>query len=66
MEYEKKDIKKAPKVKKGVYKVEGGYAFWDKKNDVEYTFEKDVIVIRKKIVNQFLKIIRVNIKALTN
>ena len=38
MEYEKKDIKKAPKVKKGVYKVEGGYAFWDKKNDVEYTF----------------------------
>ena len=40
MEYDKKDIKKAPIVKEGVYKVEGGYAFWDKKNDVEYTFEK--------------------------
>ena len=41
MEYDKKDIKKAPIVKEGVYKVEGGYAFWDKKNDVEYTFEKE-------------------------
>jgi len=44
IEYNKKDIKKAPKVKvqkEGVYKVIGGYAFWDKKNGVEYTFEKE-------------------------
>ena len=44
MEYSKKDIKKAPKVKvqkEGVYKVDGGYAFWDEKNGVEHTFEKE-------------------------
>ena len=46
MEYSKKDIKKAPKVKKvekleGVHKVDGGYGFYDKKNDITYTFEKE-------------------------
>ncbi len=42
MEYTKKDIKKAPKVKKveeGVHKIGEGYGFFDKKNDVTYTFE---------------------------
>ena len=44
MDYSKKDIKKTPKVKvqkEGIYKVAGGYAFWDKKNGIEYTFEKE-------------------------
>ncbi len=44
MEYEKKDIDKSPKVKevkKGIYKVKGGYAFMDKKNNTECTFEKE-------------------------
>jgi len=44
MEYSKKDIKKAPKIKKqkeGVYKVTNGYAFWDKKNNTECTFETE-------------------------
>ena len=44
LDYSKKDIKKAPKVKQqkeGIYKVQGGYAFWDEKNGVEHTFEKE-------------------------
>ena len=44
MEYSKKDIKKAPKVKvqkEGIYKVDGGFAFWDEKNGVEHTFDKE-------------------------
>ncbi len=44
MEYSKKDIKKAPKIKapkEGVYKVANGYAFWDKKNKTECTFETE-------------------------
>ena len=44
MEYEKKDIDKSPevkKVKKGIYKVKGGYAFMDEKNNTECTFEKE-------------------------
>ena len=46
MEYSKKDIKKAPKVKKvvkpkeGIYPVgKDRYGFWDKKNFVELNFE---------------------------
>tara|TARA_B100001093_G_scaffold275822_1_gene263578 strand:- start:1138 stop:1320 length:183 start_codon:yes stop_codon:yes gene_type:complete len=46
MEYTKKDIKKAPKIKKvekkeGVYKVDGGYGFYDKKNDVVHQFKTE-------------------------
>ena len=39
MEYTKKDIKKAPKIKEGVHKTKDGYSFYDKKNDTECTFE---------------------------
>ena len=52
MEYEKKDIDKSPKVKKvkeGIYKVKGGYAFMDEKNNTECTFEKSAKIAYERI-----------------
>ena len=41
LDYEKKDIKKAPKVKEGIYKKDKMYSFLDPKgNELSYEKEK--------------------------